>query len=80
MPLGVAAGLGGSLIDSLLGATVQFSGFDEERKLAVSQPGGAAIRRTSGFNLLSNDNVNLCASAITAAAGVALCTRFEVFG
>ena len=59
---------------------MQFSGFDEKRKLAVGQPGGDAVRRTSGLDLLSNDNVNLCASAITAAAGVALCTRFQVFG
>jgi uncharacterized protein (TIGR00297 family) len=80
VPLGIAAGLGGSFIDSLLGATLQFSGFDEERRLAVSSPEGAAVRHTSGLNLLSNDLVNFCSSALTAAAGMVLCKELHLFG
>jgi len=79
VPLGIVAGLGGSLIDSFLGATLQFSGFDEERKLAVSRPGGAAVHHTSGLNLLSNDLVNFCSSALTAVAGMVLCKELQLF-
>lgn len=59
------AGLLGSLIDSLLGATLQYSGFNYKTGKVVEEP-GADVEHISGLNLLDNHSVNLVSNLITA--------------
>lgn len=66
--VGLGAGLAGSLLDSLLGATVQFSGYCSERERMVSKP-GPTVTRVSGLNFLSNSMVNFV-SAVTCAVAL----------
>lgn len=71
---GLAAGVAGSLVDSLLGATVQFSGVDPKSGKVVGRP-GPGVRRVSGRPWLSNDEVNAAAAAITSLGAAALAWR-----
>eukprot|EP00164_Ancoracysta_twista_P007728 GFYU01011023.1.p1 GENE.GFYU01011023.1~~GFYU01011023.1.p1 ORF type:complete len:296 (-),score=68.27 GFYU01011023.1:175-1062(-) len=61
----LVGGLGGSMIDSILGATLQFSGLDADSKKAVNEPGPGVIH-TSGADILSNHQVNWISAMLTA--------------
>mmetsp|Transcript_27780 Transcript_27780/g.57114 ORF Transcript_27780/g.57114 Transcript_27780/m.57114 type:complete len:126 (+) Transcript_27780:3-380(+) len=69
--VGFLGGLGGSLLDSLLGATVQATYYDNEQNKIVKRP-GPNVNRVGGWSFLSNEMVNVMSTAMTALAAALL--------
>jgi len=63
--LGAISGSFGSLVDSILGATLQYSGWDTKKQKVVAAP-GPNVKHICGINLLDNHQVNLISSCLTA--------------
>mmetsp|Transcript_2093 Transcript_2093/g.3074 ORF Transcript_2093/g.3074 Transcript_2093/m.3074 type:complete len:358 (-) Transcript_2093:91-1164(-) len=63
--IGTLGGLGGSLLDSILGYTIQATYYDTEAQMIVKQ--SSATTRREGIAFLSNEAVNFVSTAGTAA-------------
>jgi uncharacterized membrane protein len=70
IPLGLMAGLFGSLLDSLLGATLQFTGYDPATSSLTNRP-APKVQRISGLagctRWLTGNVVDVLAASVTAA-------------
>lgn len=68
---GAVCGVLGSLIDSVLGGTFQATYYSEERKCIVERPDevDTSIVHVCGWDILSNDAVNILSIAFTMLAG-----------
>ncbi|PKA64531.1 hypothetical protein AXF42_Ash007276 [Apostasia shenzhenica] len=64
IPVAAFAGLCGSLIDSVIGATLQYSGYCTMQNKVVDQP-GATVVKISGKNILDNNAVNAASVLFT---------------
>lgn len=63
--VGFLGGFGGSLLDSLLGATIQVTYYDSEQKKIVKRA-GPNVKKVGGFSFLSNEMVNVVSTALSA--------------
>lgn len=75
LTLGAAAGFIGSMIDSFLGATMQASYYCDERKCIVPMD-GPGIRRVSGHDVLTNEQVNMASVGLTTLISACVGGRF----
>jgi len=63
---GGLGGVGGSGLDSLLGATIQMTRYDDERKLVVEDGKEDKLKVISGWDILTNNQVNVVSSVCSA--------------
>jgi len=63
--VGFMGGFGGSLLDSLLGATVQATYYDDETK-KIAKRSGPTTTKVGGWGFLSNEMVNVVSTAMSA--------------
>jgi uncharacterized membrane protein len=69
--LSLLSGLAGSVVDSVLGATVQYSGYNSSTGKVVAQP-GPNVKHISGRAWLSNDAVNATSAILTSLGAAAV--------
>lgn len=69
--LGLLSGVVGCMLDSVLGALVQFSGWDDEQKRVVSAP-DKGVKHIAGRHWLDNNAVNFVAAAAIAGGAAAV--------
>jgi uncharacterized membrane protein len=75
---GAFAGGFGSLVDSLMGATIQKTRYSMERHLVLQDGGNdeVDVKVISGLDLLTNNQVNLLSSFLTAILVGAIASLF----